>query len=63
MVEIESDARKDDAAPLDEIASVRQRLTRLYPQGANLSVASGAGPWRTVLEIPRQQFTAAPQGG
>ena len=58
-IEVESDASKDAAAPLDEIASVRQRLTQLYPQGAHLSIASGVGPWRAMLQIPRQS-TAAP---
>jgi histidine kinase len=58
-IEVESDASKDSAAPLDEIASVRERLTQLYSQGAHLSVASGVGPWRAMLEIPRQQVAAA----
>ncbi len=58
-VEVESDASKDAAAPLDEIASVRKRLTQLYPQGAHLSVASGVGPWRATMEIPRQQYAGA----
>ncbi|HEV8095119.1 MAG TPA: histidine kinase [Burkholderiales bacterium] len=58
-IEVESDASKDAAAPLDEIASVRQRLTQLYPQGARLSIASRLGPWRATLEIPRQQLAAA----
>jgi hypothetical protein len=57
-IEVESDASKDAAAPLDEIASVRQRLTQLYPQGAHLSIASGVGPWRALLEIPRQSLAA-----
>ena len=59
VVEIESDASSDEAAPLDEIASVRQRLNRLYPEGAQLSVAGGARPWQMLLEIPRPQAAAA----
>lgn len=58
-IEVESDASKNAAAPLDEIASVRERLTQLYPQGAQLSVASGVGPWRATMEIPRQQYAGA----
>ncbi|MGH8674937.1 MAG: histidine kinase [Burkholderiales bacterium] len=58
-IEVEGDAQKDEAAPLDEIASVRQRLTQLYAQGAHLSIASGAGPWRALLEIPRPQLAGA----
>ena len=59
VVEIESDASSDDAAPLDEIASVRQRLNRLYPEGAQLSVSGGARPWQMLLEIPKPQAAAA----
>ena len=59
VVAIESDASSDDFAPLDEIASVRQRLNRLYAEGAQLSVAGGARPWQMLLEIPRPQAAAA----
>jgi LytS/YehU family sensor histidine kinase len=62
-IEVENDASKDSAAPLDEIASVRQRLTQLYPQGAHLSVASGVGPWRATMEIPRQSLDAPARAG
>jgi LytS/YehU family sensor histidine kinase len=59
VVAIESDASSDDVAPLDEIASVRQRLNRLYAEGAQLSVVGGARPWQMLLEIPRPQAAAA----
>ena len=49
-IEVESDARKDDAAPADEIVSVRERIGQLYSEGAQLAIESG----RARLEIPRQ---------
>ena len=49
-IEVESDARKDDAPSFDEIASVRERIDQLYPSAAQLSIEA----WRARLEIPRQ---------
>jgi histidine kinase len=60
-IEVESDARKDENAPLDEITSLRERLSQLYSQGADLSIESGTGLWRVRLEIPRNQRAAALQ--
>jgi branched-subunit amino acid transport protein len=48
-IEIESDARKEETAPLDEIASIRERISQLYANGAQLSIEA----WRARLEIPR----------
>jgi hypothetical protein len=48
-IEVESDARKDEAAPGDEIASVRDRIGQLYAKGAQLAIEPG----RARLEIPR----------
>ena len=48
-IEVESDARKDDSAPADEIASVRDRIAQLYAQSAQLVIEPG----RARLEIPR----------
>ena len=47
-IEIESDARKEEVAPADEIASVRDRIGQLYAEGAQLVIESG----RARLEIP-----------
>jgi LytS/YehU family sensor histidine kinase len=48
-IEVESDARKDEAAPAGEIISVRDRIAQLYAESAQLVIESG----RARLEIPR----------
>jgi LytS/YehU family sensor histidine kinase len=48
-IEVESDARRDDATPADEVASVRDRIAQLYAEGAQLVIESA----RARLEIPR----------
>lgn len=54
-IEIESDARKDDTAPADEISSVRDRIKQLYAESAQLVIE----PARARLEIPRHAQVAA----
>jgi hypothetical protein len=48
-IEVDSDARKDEAAPAGEIISVRDRIAQLYAESAQLAIESG----RARLEIPR----------
>ena len=53
-IEVQSDAGKDDVAPVDEIASVRDRIAQLYAESAQLVTESA----RARLEIPRHRPAA-----
>jgi len=61
-ITVEADADAGGTSPDGGLEAVRERLAQLYSQGARLSIQSGAGSRRAVLEIPLPQSSEAQRG-